>query len=217
MKKICIFDLDGTLIDSLQDLAVAGNVLMEKLGYPTHPVESYKQFVGSGIKNLILRATSGISWTEEDLMKAVADYMEYYSEHCSIYTTIYPGIMEVLDTLKAMGFELAVVTNKPDTVAKKIVKDLFGERFSYVYGQVDHIPVKPNPTLVYQILNKANIQKDFAFYIGDSDVDIYTALNASITPIGCLWGNRTKEELLKAGATLLATKAEDIIEMVRDK
>ena len=215
MNKVCIFDLDGTLIDSLEDLATAGNYLMEQLDYPTHPVEAYKLFVGSGIKNLILRAVPERSLDEAQLNKATELYMTYYSQHCSVFTTIYPHITEVLDELKIMGYQLAVVTNKPDVIAQKIVEDLFGDRFAYVYGQVEHIPVKPDPTLVERVLKKTKVLKENAYYIGDSDVDIFTAKNAGIVSVGCLWGNRTEEELQQAGAKFLAKDAKDIIDIIR--
>lgn len=215
MNKVCIFDLDGTLIDSLEDLATAGNYLMEQLGYPTHPIDAYKLFVGSGIKNLILRAIPGRSLDEAQLNKAMELYMTYYSQHCSVFTTIYPHITEALDALKIMGYQLAVVTNKPDVIAKKIVEDLFGDRFSYVYGQVEHIPVKPDPTLVERVLKKTEVLKANAYYIGDSDVDIFTAKNAGIASIGCLWGNRTEAELKQAGAKFLAKDAKDIVDIIR--
>lgn len=215
MNKVCIFDLDGTLIDSLKDLATAGNYLMEQLGYPTHPIDAYKLFVGSGIKNLILRAVPERSLDEAQLNKAMELYMTYYSQHCSVFTTIYPHIIEVLDELKFRGYQLAVVTNKPDVIAKKIVKDLFGDRFAFVFGQIEHIPVKPDPTLVERVLNKTEVLKENAYYIGDSDVDIFTAKNAGIASIGCLWGNRSEAELKQAGATFLAKDAKEIIDIIR--
>ena len=215
MNKVCIFDLDGTLIDSLKDLATAGNYLMEQLGYPTHPIDAYKLFVGSGIKNLILRAVPERSLDEAQLNKAMELYMTYYSQHCSVFTTINPHIIEVLDELKFMGYQLAVVTNKPDVIAKKIVKDLFGDRFAFVFGQIEHIPVKPDPTLVERVLNKTEVLKENAYYIGDSDVDIFTAKNAGIASIGCLWGNRSEAELKQAGATFLAKDTKEIIDIIR--
>ncbi len=215
MNKVCIFDLDGTLIDSLYDLAIAGNYLMETLGYPTHPIEAYKMFVGSGIRQLILRAIPKEEIERIDTNQAMKLYMDYYSQHCSENTTIYPYIEDTLNKLKQDGYILAVVTNKPDAIAKKIVKDLFNDTFSYVYGQVEDIPVKPNPTLVNRILEKTNCLKENVYYIGDSDVDVYTAKNAEVMSIGCLWGNRSKDELKNAGAHFLASDARDIIQIIR--
>lgn len=212
MKKGCIFDLDGTLIDSLEDLADACNAALRELNYPTWPLENYKLFVGSGVRNLIKRALPCQDGAVID--RALELFYAYYNEHCLDKTKVYEGINEVLQELQKRDYALAVVTNKPDFLAKKIVQHFFKDSIKIVYGQVEGVPVKPDPTFVFKAMADLDMDKQHSFYIGDSDVDIYTAENAQLKSIGCLWGNRTKEELCQAGAMYIAEKSLDILEKV---
>ena len=212
MNKGCIFDLDGTLVDSLEDLALATNRALERLGYQPYPLEKYKMFVGSGVKKLIERCLP--DETKERQALALDYFYEEYSLCLLEHTKPYLGIEEVLKYLKQQGSILAVVTNKPDPLAKKIVSTLFENLFDEVCGQVEGILVKPDPTLVLQILDHYDLDKAKTFYIGDSDVDIYTAKNASLISIGCTWGNRSEEELVEAGACFIVHDPKEISKVV---
>lgn len=214
MKKGCIFDLDGTLINSLEDLANACNDALEKMNCPQYPIEDYKLFVGSGVKNLVKRTLPEYLHSQENIEQMLMYFYQHYDLHCLDHTKPYPNILELIDILLENDFALAVVTNKPDYLAKKIVNVLFDGKIEVVYGQVDDIPVKPNPTLIFKAIERLNIDKQTCFYIGDSDVDIYTAKNADLKSIGCLWGNRKEEELKNAGAMSIAREVMDIADIV---
>lgn len=212
MKQGCIFDLDGTLIDSIEDLANAGNYALKQLSYDTYSLEDYRVFVGNGVKKLIERI---VPVTNPDIIKQAIDYFyEYYDKHCLDSTKPYPGIEALMNDLKYQNVKIAVVTNKPDYLAKKIVKALFKEQIEIVYGYIEDIPPKPNPTLVHKVLQEFSLQSEDCVYIGDSDVDIYTAQNASMHSIGCTWGNRSEQELKEAEASYIVHEASQIKNIV---
>lgn len=207
-----IFDLDGTLVDSIQDLGDACNASMESLHLPTYDYDTYRTFVGDGVKKLIERA---LGPEHQSLyLKARAVFDVYYEKHCLDHTNIYPCLKEKLDILRSTN-TLAVVTNKPDYLAKKIVYELFGmDYFCCVVGQQEGVPTKPNPTVVHHVSKQFDLK---AVYIGDSDVDIYTGKNAQLDTIGVTWGNRSIEELRQAGATYLATSPEELFDILKEK
>ena len=213
MNKGCIFDLDGTLVDSLEDLALASNRALERLDYQPYPLEKYKMFVGSGVKKLIERC---LPYESKEKQALALDYFyEEYGKCLLEHTLPYPHVLDTLNDLKKRGYVLAVVTNKPDLLAKKIVKHLFDDLFDEVCGQVEGIAVKPNPTLVLQIIDHYQLDSKVSYYIGDSDVDIYTAKNATLISIGCTWGNRTESELIKAGAQFIVHDPSEIKKVVK--
>lgn len=214
MIKGCIFDLDGTLVDSLKDLAVSTNHALEVCGVSPHPVEKYKQFVGNGMIKQIQRA---LGKDHLDLFDQCSqEFLKYYKNHCFDYTRPYPGIHELVECLYKNGYKLACVTNKPHEVAEVIVKQLFPDRFITVYGGSKDYPKKPDITSLNLALNDLQLSADECVFIGDSNVDIQTGLNASMRTIGCAWGFRGEEELKAAGAEKIAYCAKDIKEFIDD-
>lgn len=214
MKTTYIFDLDGTLVDSLQDLAMATNIVLKKLGFPTHPVSSYKKFVGDGVNMLIERALPS---DKRDLVTEVRKQFDFiYDTHCLEATKPYPGIVKLIEKMKQKGLHLAIVTNKPDALAKKIVSELFGEVFLYVYGNQEIYPRKPDPYLVNKVIELYQVDKSEVVYIGDSDVDMYTGRNAGVTTVGVSWGFRGRDELLHSGGQYVVDNVKQLEEWIDD-
>lgn len=212
MLTTAIFDLDGTLADTLCDLADAVNFGLIQLGYPTHPYESYKIFVGNGVKKLCERALPDDKKDDTDRLLSI--FTERYNKHFLDKTCLYDGIREALTTLSAKGVTLAVATNKPQEFAVRIVEKLLPEfKFAAVLGGCSERPKKPDPQIISDILALLPKQ-DKVFMIGDSNVDIFTAKNAGIASIGCLWGFRSREELAEAGADYIAENPHDIVKFM---
>lgn len=214
MIKLAIFDLDGTLIDSLGDLAAAVEYVLSKNGYPPNPFESYRYFVGNGTMKLIERALP--AGTDEAEVKRIHEiFSARYREHCLDLTKPYDGIPEMLERLKAAGIKTAVASNKPDEFSKKIVAQVFGdELFCSVHGKRDGVPTKPSREIVDSIMCEQGALAEETIFIGDSDVDVQTARNAGIKCIGCAWGFRGAEELKNAGADFIAYNSSDIEEFL---
>lgn len=210
MIKLLIFDLDGTLINSIEDLAFAANYALKMNGFPVHDTDKYYYFVGNGVQKLIERVVP--ENTDKDvIMKVKNDFSDYYNLHYIDKTKPYNGITELIKELKNKGVKIAVASNKPDVFTKIIVSHFFGDSFDFVQGQKDDIPKKPSPEIVYSILNELKISKKDAVFIGDSNVDIFTAKNSGIKSIGCLWGFRTEEELQNAGADYIIAHPNEIL------
>lgn len=206
-----IFDLDGTLLDTLQDLANAVNHAMREMKYPERTVDEVRRFIGNGIRMLIKRAApQGIS--DKDYEKTLAIFTAYYLEHIADFTKPYDGIAEVIKTLKSKGCKVAVVSNKADEAAKKVVKDYFGDIFDMVVGKMDRFPSKPEPDSVLYVIETLGSDKDKCIYSGDSEVDVHTAHNAGLPCVGVTWGNRDVSELIAAGAEYIAEKPSEILE-----
>lgn len=212
--KTIIFDLDGTLLDTLSDLADSANYTMEQMGYPTHPLESYRYFVGNGVPKLLERCLPEDKRTEENIVAAREIFAEYYNVHFADKTKSYDGVVELLESLKKSGVKMAVASNKSDEFAQSIVKRFFGNAFDMVQGGREDVPKKPAPDIAYGIMDKLEAVPEKTYFAGDSNVDMFTAKNAGITAIGCLWGFRTKEELLEGGAKFLAEKPSDIYDII---
>ena len=208
MTKLCIFDLDGTLINSLYDLADAMNYALKKNGFETHDREKYRYMVGNGISVLADRAMVVPEGTDSDIKNRIlADFSEYYNEHNTDLTVPYDGIPEMLDELEKRNIRFCVLSNKPDIFTKQIVNDLFpGKQFVEVMG-------KPDPTSVFAILKELDVKAEDCLYIGDSNIDMQTAANAGITSIGVSWGFRPVSELKESGAAFIANKPQDIVEI----
>ena len=206
-----IFDLDGTLLDTLQDLANAVNHAMREMKYPERTVDEVRRFIGNGIRMLIKRAApQGIS--NSDYEKTLAVFTAYYLDHIADFTKPYDGISEVIKTLKSKGCKVAVVSNKADEAAKKVVKDYFGDVFDMVVGKMDRFPSKPEPDSVLYVIETLGADKDKCIYSGDSEVDVHTAHNAGLPCVGVTWGNRDVSELIAAGAEYIAEKPNEILE-----
>lgn len=203
-----IFDLDGTLADTISDLADATNFALEKLGYPVHSYESYKKFVGNGVQKLCYRALPDDK--KDDTEKLLEIFNEYYGEHFLDKTTLYDGMKNCLDILRQNNVTLAVATNKTQNFARQIVKKLLPEYdFVKVLGGCSERPKKPDTAIITEIISELS-EDNQIFMIGDSNVDIQTAKNAGIYSIGCVWGFRGREELVNAGADYIAETPSDI-------
>lgn len=214
MINTIIFDLDGTLVDSLVDLANTTNQILQEYNYPTYPVDKYRHFVGNGIIKLIERVLP--QGNKEKVTEFKKRFDQLYEQKCLENTKPYPGIKELINDLVNKGYNLAVVTNKPHDHAVKIVKTLFPDCFDYVFGNNPLQPKKPDPCLTNLAINLLDVKKNQVVYIGDSDVDMQTALNTKVKSIGVAWGFRGREELLASGADAIANQASDIMEIIND-
>lgn len=210
---IVIFDLDGTLLNTIDDLGYACNYALEQTGYPTFPIEEYPAKVGNGINNLIRRALPETERTEENILRVRAHFVPYYNAHNCDFTRPYKGIPELLATLKAQGHLLAVASNKYQAATEKIVEHFFPGLFDVVFGEREGIERKPNPQIVYDIVSKLSplSAKCSSLYIGDSLVDRDTAQNAHVPFVACSWGFVPRETLLREGVTRIIDSPEEVI------
>ncbi len=216
MIKLAIFDMDGTICNTIDDLADATNYAMQTLGYPTHTVEQYKCFVGNGIYNLVYRALPEDKRSDEAVSKAKELMLSYYSVHFADKSKPYDGICRLLNTLKEKGIHIAVCTNKAHHMAKEIADKIFNSIFEEVIGQTDFRPLKPDPCAVYEIMHKFDATCEQTVFIGDSGVDMQTALNSNTASIGVLWGFRDEYELKQNGAQHIAKIPNDIFEIIQN-
>ena len=200
---IIIFDLDGTLLNTIDDLGYACNHALKQIGYPTFPIEEYPAKVGNGINNLIRRALPEGERTEENILRVRAHFVPYYNAHNCDYTRPYEGIPQLLKTLKAHGHHLAVASNKYQAATEKIVNHFFPGIFDVILGEREGIERKPNPQIVFDIIESLTgdaglTAKRSILYIGDSLVDFETARNADVPFIACAWGFVAREKLVEA-------------------
>ena len=215
MYKTVIFDLDGTLLNTLDDLADAGNRLCADRGWPQHPVDAYRYFVGNGIPKLIERLAPPEQRTPEILAEALAWFKADYGAHMRDKTAPYPGIPAMLEHLHAAGVQMAVFSNKADALAREVVADYFDPAlFDLVRGQRPEVPTKPAPEGTRALLKQLGADTAATLYVGDSNVDMQTAVNAGLDGCGALWGFRTRQELEEAGARYLAADAEELEHIV---
>ena len=204
-----IFDLDGTLLNTIDDLGYACNYALGKTGYPTFPIEAYPAKVGNGINNLIRRALPETERTEENVLRVREYFVPYYNAHNCDYTRPYEGIPELLAALKAQGCQLAVASNKYQAATEKIVNHFFPGVFDVILGEREGIERKPNPQIVFDILDRfPKGQK--TLYIGDSLVDFETAKNADVPFVACSWGFVAREKLMEAGIAHIIDKPEEL-------
>ena len=212
--KGVIFDLDGTLVDSLEDIADSMNKVLIRYGYGTHNLQAYKYFVGNGIRNLVREALPESSRRDELISECFELMMEEYSDHCTDKTKPYPGVSELLDELTENNIRLSVFSNKVDELTKKVVTTLLPNwKFEVVIGASSDIPRKPNPEGAFLISEKLLLPPSDLIYLGDTDVDMKTATSAKIYAVGATWGYRTAEELLSSGAKSLISHPSDLIKL----
>lgn len=209
MFQTVIFDLDGTVLNTLEDLAAAGNWICRRKGWPEHTVEGYRQLVGTGMRNL-LRLLDPMGDSDPGLDDALAEYMDYYGQHCLEKTAPYPGIPALLAELKNRGVKLAVYSNKGDRFCGEIVEHFFPGVFDVIRGKVDGVPVKPDPAGLALVMNALGAETATTLYVGDSNVDMETAKNGNLVSCGVTWGFRGRRELEEAGAVHLADTAEEL-------
>lgn len=214
MKKAVIFDLDGTLLNTIDDLGDSVNYVLKKHNYPTFSIEEYKYKVGNGMRKLIERSLPENKLNDETIEQVLAEFMAYYSEHKMDKTAPYDNIEQLLKTLKQKGVKTAVVTNKAHISAKPLMDEVFPDLFDAVIGQKEGVPTKPDPTSVFAVLKELGVSADECLYLGDSGVDMQTAKNAGIFGIGVLWGFRKADELIENGAKKLIGKPQELLELL---
>lgn len=211
MKKTVIFDLDGTLLNTLDDLADSTNYALSKFGYPTRTIEEVRQFVGNGVAKLIERAIPE-GKNNPNFEKCLAIFKENYAQNMYNKTAPYNGILEMLSNLKSKGIKIAVVSNKFDLAVKELCKKYFEGFIDFAAGEneAQGIKKKPAPDTVISVLNEFNFAPEDAVYVGDSDVDIMTAKNSKMPCISVTWGFRDEKFLLENGATILINAPSEI-------
>lgn len=211
MKKTVIFDLDGTLLNTLDDLADSTNYALSKFGYPTRTIEEVRQFVGNGVAKLIERAIPE-GKNNPNFEKCLAIFKENYAQNMYNKTAPYNGIIEMLSNLKSRGIKIAVVSNKFDLAVKELCKKYFEGFIDFAAGEneAQGIKKKPAPDTVISVLNEFNFAPEDAVYVGDSDVDIMTAKNSKMPCISVTWGFRDKKFLLENDATILINAPSEI-------
>lgn len=215
MIKLIIFDLDGTLLDTIEDLANATNHALKQFNFPLHDTASYRFFVGNGINKLIERALPKEHQNADAISMVKHEFLKYYLFHAEDCTKPYPGITELLAKLQQGGYQLGVASNKMHDATVDLVQRFFPEiSFTSVLGQRDGIPVKPSPEILNEIVSTAGVLKSETLYIGDSGIDAQTAINANIQFTGVLWGFRPRRELEEAGAERFVEKPEEIVGLV---
>lgn len=208
--KTVIFDLDGTLLDTLTDLHLSVNFALDKFGYSPRSREEIRSFVGNGIKRLIGLCLPNDE-ANPDFEKVFAAFKEHYKDNCRNNTVPYHGISELLSKLKSKHIGIAIVSNKADFAVNELNEEFFKEYVSVAIGESADIPRKPAPDMIFVAMKNLNCEKHNSIYVGDSEVDIETAKNAGIPCISVLWGFRTEAELEKCGAKAFAEKPMDIL------
>lgn len=215
MIKAILFDLDGTLINSLDDLADGVNHTLAQYGFPTHETEKYKIFVGDGMRKLIERALPEEYINTETHDKVLADFMAYYKAHSLVKTAPYKDVYSLLDALEESGIKSAVITNKAHAAAVTITEHFFADRITKIYGQRDGIPTKPNPEIINLALAEMGLSAEECLFVGDSGMDMKAGVNSGITPVGVTWGFRKSDELLSNGAKHLIDSPLELLELVK--
>ena len=214
MIKAVLFDLDGTLANSIEDLACSTERSLEKLGFPGHELAEYKYFVGDGIPKLIERALPESRRDEKTITTCLELFMEDYRVHYHDKTKAYDGVREMLADLKKNGLKLAVISNKAQEMAEKVVTNLFGDVFDFVAGKREGYKTKPDPALTLLVINSLGVSPAECILAGDSGMDMAAAVNAGALPVGVLWGFRTAEELRENGAEYLMSAPAEITELI---
>lgn len=216
MKKLAIFDLDGTLLNTIADLAEATNYALKKCGYSTHKTDEYRFFVGNGINKLFERALPEGERSQENILRIRSLFIPFYNEHNADYSRPYPGIPELLEELQAQGILVAVASNKYQEATYKLIKQYFPKiNFAQILGQREGVPSKPNPSVINEIIQKTEQKREDVVYIGDSCVDMETGLNAQVNTIGVSWGFRPRTELEAYQPDLIADSTADILKFLK--
>lgn len=215
MYKHIIFDLDGTILNTLEDLADATNWVCARRGWPAHRVEEYKYFVGNGAPKLLERVVpASVDLTDALHRQLLEEFTLRYNANKENKTTVYAGVPEALKRLKEAGITLAVLSNKPHEAARPVVERYYPGIFDAVQGAIPDLPVKPDPTLLRRLMGELGAAAADTLFVGDSNVDIRTAKNGGLTGCGVLWGFRTREELEAEGADFIAETPEELTELI---
>lgn len=213
MYEHVIFDLDGTLLNTIDDLADTGNHVCTLHGWPTHTVDAFKLMVGNGIPKLVERfAPQGTS--QEVLDQAFQEFMDWYGVHKEDKTAPYAGMPEVAKALREAGVSIAVLSNKADVMAGPVVEHYYPGIFPVVQGALPGLPTKPDPTLLHKLMDRLGATQEDTLFVGDSNVDIRTAKNGGLTGCGVLWGFRSREELEAAGADVIVSTPQELLDLI---
>lgn len=213
--KAVIFDLDGTVLDTLSDLKNAVNYTLKNHGYGERTLEEIKNAIGNGIRNLVKNSLP-ISVRDDDVLvdTCTLEMKNYYFENCKNETRPYDGIDKLLAFLKVNDISASILSNKADFLTKEIISHYFGDAFKFVYGERDGLPRKPDPTTALLLAKELGVSPSQILFVGDSSYDILAAKNAKMTALGVSWGFRDKDELLSAGADFIASAPDDIINFI---
>lgn len=209
MIKALLFDLDGTLVNSLEDLKNSTNFALDKMGFPVHETECYKYFVGDGMAKLIERALPEDKKDKETIQNTLKIFLEHYAQHYVDKTVPYDGIVQLLDELTS--YKLAIISNKNQEMATVVVKKLLGDKFQIVCGKRENYPTKPDPKLTLEIISELGVKPSECVFIGDSGMDMAVAKNAGCIALGVLWGFRKEDELRENGADYIASAPAEIL------
>ena len=213
--RATIFDLDGTLLDTLDDIANAANNVLAARGFPTHPNSDYRTFIGDGVIKLMLRALPKAHRDEATVQVSVGAYVREYERTWNALTKPYPGVPEMLDALVIRGLKLAVLSNKPDHFTQRCVDELLAKwAFDVVVGASDQFPRQPDPASAIETAQRLGVPPAECLYVGDSGIDMQTARAAHMCSVGALWGFRGKEELLKDGAQFLIKRPSEVLDLL---
>ena len=216
--ELVIFDLDGTLVNTIADLASATNHALTEGGYPTHHMSAYPFYVGNGVTKLIERALPSEARYDDEIERVRRFFKEYYDEHLTDASTPYAGIPELLHELQARGIKLAVASNKYQSAVERIIGYFFPEiEWAAVEGQKSGVPVKPDPSVVFQVLLKSPAAKDSVLYAGDSGVDLETAWRAGVESVGGTWGFRPESELAENNACNIISSPAQLLDIIETK
>ncbi len=215
MKQLIIFDLDGTLLNTIDDLAIAANHALQQMGFPTHPIEDYPFFVGNGVKRLLERVLPPEHQDEETVSRLRNHFALFYDSHLTVNTRPYDGINDLLDNLSRQNIKLAVASNKYHSAVTKIIRHYFPHiPWVAIEGQKDIYPPKPHPAIVHDILGKCPTPLAQTLYIGDSGVDMETAQNSGIESVGVTWGFRPEDELVQFNARHIVNHPRQILDII---
>jgi len=214
--KLCMFDLDGTLLDTIDDIAGSMNFVLSSNNFPTHDAIWYKANVGNGARNLLLDALPDKHGCREDMIdNLLSMYIENYTGNCTVFTKPYNGVSELLHRLAGSSVQMAVATNKPQVSSEDVMKKYFPEiNFAMIRGIVPGQAIKPDPNVAFEILDTLRISPEETIYVGDTEVDMLFAKRASLFSIGVLWGFRSREVLEKAGAKVIIERPAQIMDYI---
>ncbi len=211
MIKAVLFDLDGTLVDSITDLADSVNSALLRFNLPKREYAEFNAFVGNGIAKMVERAMPEDKSLFDDVLKT---FYEIYAQHCADNTVAYGGMPQLVRTLSEKGIKKAVITNKTQEMAEKVVKSAYGGAFDIIFGKREGFPLKPEPDSAFAVMKELSVKPEECIFLGDSGVDIKTGINCGAVPVGVLWGYRTREEILKSGAGYVINKPCELLEII---
>lgn len=215
---LVIFDLDGTLLNTIADLADAANYALARCGYPEHAPAAYPYYVGNGVTRLLQRVLPEEERTQENVEKMRERFVEYYGSHLTCHTHPYDGIVKLLHDLRDAGIDIAVASNKYQKAVDELINHYFSDlQWAAIHGQRDGVPVKPDPSIVFGILGECPTPKTQVVYVGDSGVDMLTARRAAVTSIGVTWGFRDEHELRDNYADYIVSDPQQILKIVLDR